>query len=235
LVITITATNELVAFDAATGKQAWLRPLTGGGAQRRASATYVNGRLFLADGSDLLGVDAASGNILWRKSLGAAPSANPAVLHGRIYVGLADKRLVSVAPGDGMLLHSIALPRPAASAPAAIGNSIVVLAGESEIVAADAELSKILWRRAAGGEWTVPRIEAWNDVAVVGDSRGSVILLDPATGNPARSFHVEGRPRGIAVTPDVLYVGTYEGDVFSIRPGHAVGDVPRGDGAGHGQ
>jgi len=52
------------------------------------------------DEGTLLALDAADGHVRWTAALGAAPSADPAVAEGWVYVPLANGRLVSL-PADG--------------------------------------------------------------------------------------------------------------------------------------
>jgi outer membrane protein assembly factor BamB len=213
-IVTVTSHHELVSLDFETGKVRWVRKL-GGSGERRLSAALYKRRIYLTDGTDLLVVDPKNGNELARYPMGAAATTSVAVIEDAVYVGLQPDRLAAFAIHNGRLAKSIALPHRAVWTPRSIDSTVLVLTLGDELVATGLDLEKILWRRGTEGEWNSPRIERWEQYALVGDDHGMVAAIDPKSGEIVRRFEVKGTVRGIGVTQDVLYIGTLRGDVFA--------------------
>ena len=215
-IVTLTALHELVAIDRKTGAVRWVRAL-GGDGQRRLSAAVAGSRVYCTDGADLVVVKLEDGSVIARHPMGAAAATSVLVSGERVYVGLEDKRLAAFGAADGKLAGAVTLPHRPVWLPKVIGSTVLVLTTGDEVVAADSDLRKVLWRRGTDGEWNSPRIEEWRGYALAGDDRGVVAAIDVKTGEVARTFQVTGTVRGIGVTPDVLYVGTLGGDVFAVH------------------
>lgn len=60
------------------------------------AASLFEGTVLLAQGSDILAIDAATGEIDWQLSLGASASMVPAAADGHVFVGAADGRFLSI-------------------------------------------------------------------------------------------------------------------------------------------
>lgn len=213
--VTITSEHELVSFDYQNGKVRWVLKLDGAG-ERRFSAVFYKHRIYLTDRNDLLVVDPKDGRELARYPMGAAPTTGLALTEDVVYVGLEPDRLAAFPIHNGELMASLTLPHRAVWTPRQVNSKILVLTAGDELVAADRLLKTILWRRGTEGEWSSPRIERWNQYALLGDDRGKVAAIDTASGEIVRTFEVEGAVRGIGIHPGDkrLYVGTMRGDVF---------------------
>jgi hypothetical protein len=144
----------------------------------------------------LYALAAADGRVLWRTSLGAAPSAAPALAGGTLYVPLADGRLVTVAAGGcgasastcpvgwGAELDGAGL-QPAV---AGTGGSAVVLVGTSagtvEAVAAGgcgaaASACPVLWSHDVGSAVTgAPAVTGGR--VYVGTEAGELVAFAPS-------------------------------------------------------
>lgn len=129
-------------------------PVIGGG----GTVLYVG----TEDGT-LLALDAGDGHELWRADLGAAPSADPALADGRLYVPLTDGEL-AVVPADGCGHAECGAAwradlGGAAVQPAVAGGVVFVGtdAGQALAFAADGcggDRCQPLWQRDMGGPVT---------------------------------------------------------------------------------
>jgi outer membrane protein assembly factor BamB len=59
--------------------------------------------LYVATSTALLALDAADGHVLWSAPLAAAPTANPALADGRLYVPIANGQLVVLSTSGAPL------------------------------------------------------------------------------------------------------------------------------------
>jgi outer membrane protein assembly factor BamB len=97
----------------------------------------------VTDAGELVALDTASGAVLWRASLGGAPSAMPALDDDTLFVPLRDGRLVAVpAAGCGAETCPVAWSAPVGGAglqPAVAGGVVVVASDTGAIRAYDAD------------------------------------------------------------------------------------------------
>jgi outer membrane protein assembly factor BamB len=116
-------------------KPAQVRDGFGGG------LAYANGRVYVTTGfGEIMALDAASGDVIWRVQNNIAFSNAPTVRNGRIYVASQDSRLQAFNAQDGTRLwEHLAIDEPATvmGATSVAVNEQIVVAGFSsgEIVA----------------------------------------------------------------------------------------------------
>ena len=98
---TMSPRGELVAFEARTGKERWrFKPQRRGGFA--ASPLLYRGRVYLGDrAGDFYAIDAATGGLRWKASLGAPILQSAAIQDGRVAIAAEDlvPRLLSAADG----------------------------------------------------------------------------------------------------------------------------------------
>jgi outer membrane protein assembly factor BamB len=90
--------STVVALDARTGKQVWMRKLNARGVHGHRDGPIVyEGRLYLADGGEepaVIALDPKSGETVWRKALGKADGNcvfTPSAGGGRVFTGTRNK------------------------------------------------------------------------------------------------------------------------------------------------
>lgn len=202
--------GHLIALDAVSGTPVWTTTLTarlaGGGTVLRtpSGASYANGRLVLrataASAPDtLLGVDAATGSLLWTFTppggIGtlSPPMAagQPAVLpaSGELaYVawasGAGTNALLAVETTSGVLRWSRALPAaPLLTGAPAVYDGLVVVATSSGLLAFDARLGSDVWTYTGHVPTAAPTIAGTRVVtpARLGATRG-IVSVNATTG-----------------------------------------------------
>jgi outer membrane protein assembly factor BamB len=100
--------DEIVATDAETGKDLWTVELDGDvardGGHLGTAPLAAGGRVLVATiRGDLLELDARTGALLRRYTIGSPVRSQPVVAAGWIYVGTDDGRLVAIDTGDRTL------------------------------------------------------------------------------------------------------------------------------------
>lgn len=126
---------SLTRFFGIKEKPAQVRDGFGGG------LAYANGRVFVTTGfGEIMALDAASGEIIWRVQNNIAFSNAPTVRNGRIYVASQDSRLQAFNAQDGTRLwEHLAIDEPATvmgATSVAVNEQVVVAGfGSGEIVA----------------------------------------------------------------------------------------------------
>src|SRR5271157_146216 len=201
------AQATMVALNKKTGETIWKSAVPGGDDAAYASVVMVEtgGRKqyvqFLAKG--LVGVDAKTGQFLWRYDATGKGNTNiptPVASNGYIYTsqGRGPGGLVRVAAtGQGVAAEQVYLQR---GLPNSNGGSVVVGAthygtsGEG-LVAADWATGKVLWLEAGTGEGAILGAE---DRLYIHGENGDVMLVE-ATREAYRQkgrFMPPGRPKG---------------------------------------
>lgn len=134
--------GSVQARDARTGALRWARSFGGAHAGTPASPG-VAGNVVVAvvghgdtagPGSPLdhflYGLDAATGRVRWRQSLGGAEAGEPTVGGGRVYVGTRDSRMRAIDVATGRLLWNRLL-HDRLDSKAAYADGKLILVGES--------------------------------------------------------------------------------------------------------
>lgn len=165
-VFTLDTNSKLSAFDTASGKRIWQvdvrdteedDPVIGGG------VAYSQGVLYVTNGYDeLLAVNPASGELVWRVPLPAPSRAAPTIMEERIFVSTLDNRLFALGAQDGQVLWEYSgITESAglvgAASPAASREVVIPAFSSGEIVALRVENGSVAWSenlssfRQAGG------------------------------------------------------------------------------------
>jgi outer membrane protein assembly factor BamB len=154
LVFTMDSDAVVSAFNTANGSRAWRLDTqdeddrstnVGGGISLDGTTLYVaTGR------GDLMGVEAASGKILWRVNLGAPARSAPTIAEGKLFVPTIDNQLHARAVADGAKIWQyqasaaetmvLGLPAPA------YDNGLVVAGfGSGDLVTLRAGTGAVAW------------------------------------------------------------------------------------------
>lgn len=130
-----TSAGRMVALSVASGAREWTAN------EGAVSPLAVAGRSVFAvsDRAQLLRMDAATGDVLWRRDLpfyknqrlkrrqGIFAHFGPVLAGGRLWVGSSDGVLRGFDPQDGSLTASLDVPGGAASRPIAFGDTMYIV------------------------------------------------------------------------------------------------------------
>ncbi len=143
------------AFDAATGARRWsheiavardLRDATFGG-----GASWANGRLYATNGvGDVLALDAASGQVLWRVKPAGPLRGGPTVAFNTVFVMTQDNQIHALSTEDGSSIwQDVAASGQSGvfgvAAPAAGQGTVIAGYSSGELVAYRYENGRNLW------------------------------------------------------------------------------------------
>jgi outer membrane protein assembly factor BamB len=173
-VFTADTDHRVHAFDLATGNRVWSTHVAKGVSDDDAlvgGLAFDQGRVFVATGfGDLVALDAAGGQELWRHSLGAPMHGPPTVDSGRIFVISIDNVLHArnVADGSEAWAPRRALPEPAAilgtANPAAGGGFIFAPFSSGEVIALRADNGRPVWSTTLGTTRRTDELSLLSDV-----------------------------------------------------------------------
>ncbi|MFV0408817.1 MAG: PQQ-binding-like beta-propeller repeat protein [Paracoccus sp. (in: a-proteobacteria)] len=203
--------HALVTATAQSGGRAWSRDLTPVGESPSSVSgggiAYGGGRIYVTTGfGELVGLDAASGQVLWRQRLDGPAAGAPSVHNGTVYVTSRNAVGFAVRASDGKLQWQVSgIPQPTGitgvAAPAVEGDLVVFPFSSGQVLAVD---------RATG-------IERWSgQVAGTRNGRAAAYIRD-MTGEPV----IDG---------NIVYAGTSSGriDAFDRASGAQIWSAKEG-------
>lgn len=191
LVFTVTeATIE--ARDALTGAARWRAPLPGGAA---VPLYWDTGWLLASTPSgDLAAFRAADGQLVWRQALGSALAAAPAPALDRLFLPLADNRLVSVLLATGETTWSRKLGARITGL-LALDDQLVFGTTAKEVVSVNLTSGRERWTWRVGGD--VSGLPAADEHRIYFAARDNVLrAVDRKNGNLRWSASLPSRPSG---------------------------------------
>ena len=226
-VFAYTAAGDLISLDVDSGKLAWSYPLKSSAWESPGVAgSHVFGGS--ADGT-VYAFNAETGRTEWQQKLSAAIATSIRASESSVYVGTGDGTMHRLSVETGKPLSSLKLDsalKPV-SAPLVMENGVIVLLADEgadyrAMVAMDAALAGVKWRREASPRWTTSRVFVTASTTIVGGPSGDVTAYCVGDGSPAWSHKVPIAPiRSIGGTAEMLYVGTPQGALYAVRPPRA--------------
>lgn len=178
-VFTLDTESMLSAFNVNNGNMLWRQdvsseqedePVIGGGIAFSAGALYVTNGF-----NEILSVNPANGDVLWRKKLPAPARAAPTIIDRRAYVTLLDNRILSLDATNGEALWEyrglgeIAGLLGAAS-PGANRDIVVPVFSSGEITALRVENGSVAWSD------NLSSLRNFGGLASLSDIRGLPVL-----------------------------------------------------------
>jgi outer membrane protein assembly factor BamB len=237
------ASGEVWAIEASTGRRVWLHRSVGPGAAgwRQVDPVLAGERLVVGwPSGDIEALDAGTGQLLWRVSLGKTPNTSVVAVGDNILVGTLDGRLHRLALADGRALTPLELGGMPFGDLVNAARCVLVLTAKDgySLSCLDAARGTSVWKRTFPSELTTFRPLLLGDVVVVG-YKGQLVGLGMDDGVDAWSCPVDGVPRGLNADKERLYVGTLSGLVTALplaacqrEPGPTGGDSAAKPGEG---
>lgn len=203
------------ARDGATGATRWRASLPGGAA---APLYWDTGWLLAStpDG-DLAAFRASDGNLIWRQPLGAALSTAPAPALDRLYLPLADGRLVAVALASGETIWSHALTGRI-TALLGLDDQLVYGSSDKYVASVDLQNGRERWRWRVGGD--VAGRPSADDKRIYFASRDNLLrAVDRRSGNLRWKAVLTSRPAGGPLRlPDAVMMPLVSSELSSFEP-----------------
>ena len=214
--LVFTADNEMIeARDAATGNTKWRAPLPGGLA---APLYWDTGWLIASNTSgDLAAFRASDGTLVWRRQLGAPLAATPGPALDRLYLPLANNRLVSVLLTSGETVWERTFNAPITSL-LALDDQLIVGTGAKYVWSLDVQRGRDRWNRVLGGD--LAGLPAADDKRIYFASRDNVLrAVDRKSGNLRWIAGLTSRPAGGPLRlNDTLFMPLVSSQIVGFDP-----------------
>lgn len=187
-----TTESSIEARDALTGATRWRTPLPGGA----AVPLYWDTGWLLAStpNGDLAAFRASDGTLVWRQPLGAPLATAPAPALDRLYLPLADNRLVSVLLASGETTWTRTLTSRITGL-LALDDQLVFGTAGRDVVSVSLTTGRDRWRWRVGGD--VSGLPAADAKRIYFAARDNVLrAVDRKSGNLRWSVSLPSRPSG---------------------------------------
>jgi hypothetical protein len=198
-----TAEAAIEARDALTGATRWRTPLPGGA----AVPLYWDTGWLLAStpNGDLAAFRATDGSLVWRQALGAPLAAAPAPALDRLFLPLADHRLVAVLLTTGEPVWSRTL-KSRITGLLALEEQLVFGTTGRDVAAVNVSDGRQRWTWHVGGD--VSGLPSADDKRIYFAARDNVLrAVDRKTGNLRWSASLPARPSGGPLPlPDTVFM-----------------------------
>lgn len=211
-------TGTLHAINAADGKERWVFKTAG---EIKSSPVVSEGKVIFGsyDGS-LYAVDAAKGELAWQYRTGAQVHATPAIVNGLTFISGCDGILRAIRIADGKQVYQIEIGSYTGASPAIHGQFAYFGTFDNEVMAADLQKRRILWRY-ADTQRKFPfyaTAAVWNEKIYIGGRDKILHALNAKTGKELWNFPTKARIDSSAVvTPDGrLFFGSNDGNLYSV-------------------
>lgn len=195
------------------------------------------GLVFAATGfSELVALDAASGNVAWRQRFDTPVAGAPTVAGGRVYVATRDGAAWALGARDGRIAWQVAGAAPRAgvaggSAPALSGGTVVFPYGSGQLLAVGTADGVPLWSGFAAGKRLGRAFASVSDLTgapviagatlYAGSAAGRLAAFDMATGTPIWTAQ-DGAGDPVVVAGSALFLVNDEDQL--VRLDAATGD-----------
>jgi outer membrane protein assembly factor BamB len=202
-VLYFSAGGNTYSLDAATGAGRWVAGVYG------QSLAVANGLVFVNHISEFLyALDAASGNTVWRRSLGGigSPGGSATVFNDVVYVGSENQFLYAFESNTGERLWRRATGGDIFSSPAVGAGLVYIGAYNGRLYAFDAITGAQVWSKPIGQSLGASPVYADGVVYATNDSGQRLTALEATTGTLLWTINLAGRAATPAFAEGVLYV-----------------------------
>jgi len=206
------------AINAADGKSRWKLKTSG---EIKSSPVIASGKVLIGsyDGN-LYAVDAASGELRWQYKTKAQVHATPAVSNGLAFISGCDGVLRAIRIADGQQAYQVEIGSYTGASPAIEGQSAYFGTFDNEVVAANLQRRKIIWRY-EHPERKFPfyaTAAVWSGKVFAGGRDKMMHALDARTGKELWSFMTKARiDSSPVITQDGrLWFGSNDGNLYVL-------------------
>jgi outer membrane protein assembly factor BamB len=184
-----------------------------------SSPAVVGGVVYVASDDDyhVYGLNAGSGDTLWRHNMQISIKSSPAVVNGVLYIGSEDNNVYALNPSTGgSTLWSYATGNPVDSSPTVVNGVVYVISNDDNVYSITANTGAKRWSYRIGRSQSSPTVA--NGVVYVGAGDNNVYALDANTGAKLWSFTTGSRvDSSPAVANGVVYVGSDDFNLYALN------------------
>lgn len=167
-------------------------------------------------------LDAASGRLVWKRKLAAAPSTSLAIKDKSLFVGTTDNRVHRLNSQTGESEADVAVDAQPVGRPALTGDSLFFfLEDRTEragyIVSLTPDLAKVRWTQRSAPDWASERPHVTRGLVIAGNCRGELAAFQVSDGAAKWKVNLKGCIRSVGDSGDTLFAGVQEGTVYALR------------------
>jgi outer membrane protein assembly factor BamB len=212
--------GDLVAVDAASGKQAWKRNLH---SHLESSPMAVGGTLYIgSDKTNVIALRAADGKIRWQFNSPGAIKASPSFHDGRVYVADYEGAMFCLDATSGKLLwrtNTTKVPPFGQggffSSPAIAFGHVYAARDDGTVYSFDEKSGKVSWAFPAHdfvyGSPALAEVPGTRPTVYIGAENGRFYALDTTTGKQEWHYDVGGPIPGTAtVIGHTVYTSSFK-------------------------
>ncbi len=212
--------GDLVAVDAASGKEAWRRNLH---SHLESSPMAVGGTLYLGtDTTDVVALRASDGRVLWRFNSPGAIKASPSYHDGRVFVADYEGSMFCLDAATGRPVWRTNTTRVAPfgrggfySSPALAFGRAYAARDDGTVFAFDERTGRVAWsfptHNFVYGSPAVARVPGTPPSVYIGSYDEHLYALDARTGRPRWRYDVGGPVPGTAtVIGHTVYTSSFK-------------------------
>ncbi len=205
---------------------------------RQSSPVLASGRVYVGSSdTNVYALDAATGEVIWKRATGDQVRATPTVAGGVVYVGSWDERMYALDAESGDVLWQQPLSGEVQSTAVVADGLVYCASRKASVVALDASTGEVRWEHSYGTNmWVESSPRLVGDTVFIGSSASRFVLaLDRLTGENLAVYVLGACAWSTpAVAGDTLYIGgTDTGEVafaglfaLPIVNGRLVEDTP---------
>ena len=166
-------------------------------------------------------LDAASGRIVWKRKLPAAPSTGLALKDRTLLVGASNNRIYQLNAETGTTVAELpVVAMPFGRITLTADQLLLFLENRSErtgyVVTVDPDLTKLRWQQSSAN-WRSERPHAWGQLVVAGNCRGEVAAFRSSNGAPQWHLNLKGCVSSIGSSEKRMFVGVQEGTLYAYE------------------
>ena len=186
------------------------------------SPVAAENRLYFAglDGA-VYSLNAASGRVIWKRKLAAAPSTSLVFRDKTLYVGTNDQHIYRLNAETGAIVAEVAVEAmPIGKLTFDSDSLFMFLENRSEragyVISVDSKLAGVRWKQKSSPDWASERPHLWKGYIVTGNCRGEVAAFRASDGTPQWKLNLKGCIRSIGSSGNTLFIGVQEGTVYAF-------------------
>ena len=220
-VLAITRADSLLCLDLASGRRLWSLAVGANASETQfvyRSPAVARGRVFVGDTEGRVhAVAVDSGHLLWTRSLDSAISTGILAIGDELVLADEHGGAHRIDQATGAVRASIQVRGTFNGPPIAVGDSLVMFAGERAITCLDLTTARVRWTR--GLDLSSARPYVWRGSVLAATVKGELFAFRTGDGMPLWSHPFVGVIRGIGQDDRTLYLGTQEGMIHAYSRG----------------
>lgn len=223
----VTFGDELVSLNAKSGKVNWTFASGYSGTAfkwSQALAVAMDRVFFGGINGIVYALDARSGQVIWKRDLGARVSTNLTIAGNDLYVGTANAFIRRLNAKTGDITAEMKLETTPVGWPRVTADGLLLFlnrgggaGGAQTLVSTDTALKQIRWQQPATSNWSVTRPFIWRSTVLAGNEEGEVKAFRLTDGVEQWTASLKGTIRSFGSDDNVLYIGTIAGMVTAYR------------------